>query len=133
MAPVTAPNVAAAWESAHKESMTTSTQAKAAYLLDTIGPRIAAAALGLADARQVKHWAKEGDEPREHLVAERLDALFWIVRAIDAIYSGAVAARFLRSANPQLADDAPLTVLSAATDANDIRRALTATRAFLEG
>jgi hypothetical protein len=113
--------------------MTTSTQAKAAYLLNTIGPRIAAASLGLADARQVKHWTKEGDEPREHLVAERLDALFWIVRAIDAVYSGAVAARFLRSANPQLAEDAPLKVLCAATDGNDIRRALTATRAFLEG
>ena len=133
MAPVTAPNVAAAWETAHKESLTTSTQAKAAYLLDAIGPRIAAASLGLADARQVKRWAKEGDEPREHLVAQRLDALFWIVRAIDAVYSGAVAARFLRSANPQLADDAPLMVLSTATGGDEIRRALTAARAFLEG
>jgi hypothetical protein len=133
MAPVAAPDIAAAWETAHKESMTTSTGAKAGYLLEAIGPRLGAGALGLADARQLKRWANEDDEPRELLVAQRLDALYWIVRAIEAVYSRAVAARFLRSSNPQLADDAPLIVLGTATDGDGIRRALTATRAFLEG
>ncbi len=133
MAPVAVPDVTGAWETAHKESVTTPSQAKARYLLKTVGPRIAAASLGLSDARRLKRWAKDGDEPRELVVAQRLDALFWIVRAIDAVYSVAVAARFLRSSNPQLADDAPLVVLAGAADGDDIRRALTATRAFLEG
>lgn len=121
------------WEDAHKASVTDPVHEKAAYLLRTVGPRIAAAALGLSDARQLKRWAATGDkEPREHDVAARLDALYWIVQAIMGCYSAAVAARFLRSANPQLDDEAPLIVLGAAeTDA--IRQVLVATRAFLEG
>ncbi len=133
MTPAAATDIGVAWEKAHKESVTASTRAKAAYLLEAVGPRIGAAALGLADARQLKRWAKEDEEPREMLVAQRLDALFWIVRAIDAVYSNAVAVRFLRSSNPELADGAPFSVLATAADGDDIRRALTATRAFLEG
>jgi hypothetical protein len=133
MASVATPDVSAAWEMAHKESVTTPTQVKATYLLESVGPRIAAAASGLSDARQLKRWANEGDEPRELMVAQRLDALFWIVRAVETVYSAAVAARFLRSSNPQLGDEAPLVVLASATDGEGIRRVLTATRAFLEG
>lgn len=36
---------------------------------------ITSAALGLADARQVKHWAVESFEPLEQAVALRLDAV----------------------------------------------------------
>jgi hypothetical protein len=122
-----------AWEEAHKASVTEPVREKAAYLLRTVGPRIAVAALGLSDARQLKRWAAEDVEPREHDVAARLDALYWVVRAISSCYSPAVAARFLRSANPQLDDQAPLMVLRSAADPDAIRRVLVATRAFLEG
>jgi len=122
------------WEEAHKASVTEPASEKAAYLLRTVGPRIAAAALDLSDARQLKRWAASDDlEPREHDVAARLDALYWIVRAIVGCYSAAVAARFLRSANPQLDDQAPLLVLRSAAEADALRRVLVATRAFLEG
>ncbi|MEX2557570.1 MAG: XRE family transcriptional regulator [Actinomycetota bacterium] len=121
------------WEEAHKSSVTEPVRAKAGYLLETIGPRIAAAALGLSDARQLKRWAAEDLEPREHDVATRLDALYWIVRAIVGCYSAAVAARFLRSANPQLADEAPLVALASAEDPAGVRRVIVSTRAFLEG
>lgn len=122
------------WGEAHKASVTESVRVKAAYLLETVGPRIAAAALGLADARQMKRWALEEElEPREHDVAARLDALYWVVRAIAGCYSPAVAARFLRSANPQLDDDAPLVALASAEDPEGIRRVIVSTRAFLEG
>lgn len=121
------------WEEAHKASVTQPVDAKALYLLETIGPRIASAAIGLADARQLKRWAKEGSEPRDHGEAARLDALYWVVRAIVGCYSPAVAARFLRSSNPQLDDEAPLIVLASAKDSAEIRRVLTSTRAFLEG
>ncbi len=125
---------AGVWDEAHKASVTDPPGVKASYLLQTVGPRIAVAALSLSDARQVKRWAAEDElEPREHDVAARLDALYWIVRAIAGCYSPAVAARFLRSANPQLDDQAPLIVLRAATDPDEIRRVLVATRAFLEG
>jgi hypothetical protein len=121
------------WEEAHKASVTQPIDAKASYLLETIGPRIASAAIGLADARQLKRWAKDAAEPRDHDEATRLDALYWVVRAIVGCYSPAVAARFLRSSNPQLDDEAPLMVLAAAKNSEEIRRVLIGTRAFLEG
>ncbi len=112
MAPVAPPDVADAWEAAHKKAVKTDPNIKAAFLLEQIGPRIAAASLGMSDARRLKRWAKDGDGPREALVAQRLDALYLIVFAIERVYSAAVAARFLRSSNPQLADEAPLSVLA---------------------
>jgi hypothetical protein len=124
--------ISEAWERAHKDVVTQPTERKADYLLATVGPRIAAAALGLADARQVKRWADGGVEPREHAVALRLDAVYWVVRALVPVYSAAVAARFLRSANPQLGDEAPLVVLARAEDEAEIRPVLAAARAFLE-
>jgi hypothetical protein len=121
------------WEDAYKDSVTQPAATKASYLLETIGPRIAAAALSLADARQIKLWGTEDIEPRERDVAVRLDALYWVVRAVVGCYSPAVAARFLRSSNPQLDDEAPLVVLAGAKDPEAIRRVLTSARAFLEG
>ena len=90
------PDIGAVWADAHQESVKLAVPEKASYLLGTIGPRLAAAALGLSDARQIKRWSTSGDdvEPREHLVAQRLDALYWIVRSVTAVYSAAVAARF---------------------------------------
>src|SRR5262249_37906502 len=123
------------WTDAHRESVKLAVPEKAAYLLDSIGPRLAAAALGLSDARQIKRWATSDDdiEPREQLVAQRLDALYWIVRAVGTVYSSAVAARFIRSANPQLDDAAPLVALADSEEPTEITRVVAATRAFLEG
>lgn len=134
MTPLSAPDFVSAWDEAHKAAVRESAQVKAAILLETVGPRITAAALGLADARQVKRWAADATvEPREHAVGLRLDALFWIVRAVTTVYAPAVAARFLRSANPQLHDEAPLVALRNADDEPAVNRVLAATRAFLEG
>ncbi len=125
--------ISEAWERAHKDVVNDPAAQKASYLLDALGPRITSAALGLADARQVKRWAVENIEPREHAVALRLDVVYWVVRALAPVYSPAVAARFLRSANPQLGDEAPLVVLARAEDAKAIGPVLAAARAFLEG
>lgn len=134
MTAVDAQALVEAWERAYKESVTEATATKAGFLLRSVGPRIATAALGLSDARQLKRWAAEpGTAPREHVVELRLDALYRIARAIASVYSDAVAARFLRSANPQLGDESPLAVLAAATTSQEITRVLAAGRAFLEG
>jgi len=125
--------IAEAWERAHKDVVNDPAAQKADYLLESIGPRIASAALGLADARQLKRWAAEDIEPREHAVALRLDAVYWVVRALAPVYSPGVAARFLRSANPQLGDEAPLVVLARADNERAIAVVLAAARAFLEG
>jgi hypothetical protein len=123
------------WEAAHKASVTTPEPEKAAYLLETIGPRIAAAALGMSDARPVKAWARGSDTggPREAMVTKRLEVLYRITRAISDAYTPGVASRFLRSANPQLDDNAPLLALAEAKSDKDLREVLVATRALLEG
>jgi hypothetical protein len=135
MEQVAVPDVGFVWSQAHQESVKLSVPEKAAFLLSSVGPRLTAASLGLADARQVKRWARgeEDIEPREQIVSARLDALYWIVRVVTSVYSEPVAARFVRSSNPQLHDDAPLSVLADAEDERAITRVVAAARAFLEG
>jgi hypothetical protein len=60
--------------------------------------------------------------------------LFRIVHAIVGVYGQAsVAAGFLRSANPQLDDEAPLIVLADGDPIEVQKPLLAALRAFLEG
>jgi hypothetical protein len=121
------------WEKAYKQALTTAPQEQAEYLLRTIGPRVAAASLGLADARQIKAWAGHQAEPREHAVAGRLSLLYRVAFAIAETEGGNVAALFLRSSNPQLDDEVPLMVLREGDPDRVQGRLLAATRAFLEG
>lgn len=123
-----------AWERAYKESVTAQPWEQVGYLLDHIGPRFTAASLGVADARTLRRWRDDHAVPRDHDEQTRLALLFRIVHAIVDVYGQAsVAAGFLRSANPQLDDEAPLVVL-ADGDPMEVQKALLAAlRAFLEG
>jgi hypothetical protein len=122
-----------AWEAAYKESLTLHAWEQASYLLETIGGRFTTAALGLQDARTVRRWCDEQLGPREHDVSGRLAILYRLVRAISDVYSPSVATAFLRSANPQLDDTAPLMLLREG-DPDDVQRPLlAAARALLEG
>lgn len=123
-----------AWERAYKEALTTPSWEQAGWLLETIGPRFTAAGVGVADARTVRRWRDERAEPRDHAEQGRLHLLYRITYAISLVYStGSVPASFLRSANPQLDDRAPL-VLLAGSDPDEAQQPLlAATRAFLEG
>lgn len=82
----------------------------------------------------MRRWSTGGSEPRDYAEAHRLDVLFRIAYAITLVYGRAsVAASFLRSANPQLDDQAPLVVLATSDPLKVEPRLLAATRAFLEG
>jgi uncharacterized protein (DUF2384 family) len=123
-----------AWERAYKEAATTPAWHHASWLLDTIGPRFTAASIGVRDARTVRRWRDEQIEPRDHDEQARLQLLFRIVYAITLVYGRAsVATGFLRSANPQLDDEAPLMLLASEPIEAVQRRLLAAARAFLEG
>lgn len=123
-----------AWERAYKESATTSAWHQVEWLLNAIGPRFTAAGVGVRDARTVRRWRDERVEPRDHEEQGRLQLLFRITYAITLVYGRAsVATSFLRSANPQLDDEAPLVLLSGQPVDVVQRRLLAATRAFLEG
>jgi hypothetical protein len=122
-----------AWEAAYKEALTLPAWKQAAWLLETIGARFTTAAVGLADARTVRRWRDDQLEPREHDVTARLAILFRLMRAVTDVYSPAVAAAFLRSANPQLDDASPLLTLRDGDPDVVQRPLLAAARAFLEG
>ena len=126
-------DIAEVWEKSYKQALTTGVGEQAAFLLETVGPRISVAALGLADARQLKAWARFDNEPREHATVGRLALLYRIVYAIVETQGPNVAALFLRSSNPQLDDGVPLMVVRE-NDPDQIQgKILAATRAFLEG
>jgi hypothetical protein len=125
--------VADAWEAAYKESVVEPPWEQARQLIGSVGVRYTTAALGLRDARTVRNWVERQAAPREHDVVSRLAVLFRAVRAIESIYSPAVAAAFLRSSNPQLDDDAPLVVLATQPVGKAEQAVLLAARAFLEG
>jgi hypothetical protein len=120
-------------EAAYKKSLTTNVTEQATYLLETIGPRITAAALNLKDARPLRQWMTGDSGPKTAAVAERLRITFRIVYAVAGVYSGSTAAAFLRSANPQLDDHSPLMLLRDGPPEQVEREVLAATRAFLEG
>lgn len=118
-------------ERAHKLAVTWDDQAKARYVLDRVGARIATAAVGLKDARAVRGWA-DGRLIKEAAAQERLQHLFQVVYAVADAFSGPTAAAFLRGSNPHLDDRAPVVVL--AHDPPDVAASavITAVRALLE-
>jgi hypothetical protein len=116
----------------NKQSIQLSTSERVTYLLKTLGPRVTAAALGLSDARPLRRWSEGQAEPREDAVADRLRILYRVVYAITEAYGPAAASAFIRSANPQLDDDAVLFLLRDDEPLKQEKRIVAATRAFLE-
>lgn len=99
-------------ERAHKLSVQWTTPVKADYLVVTLGATLAAATVGLRDARTVVSWAEGG--PIKSVTQEhRLQAVFRVTYALTERYSPSVAAALLRGSNPQLDGRAPLLVLAA--------------------
>lgn len=98
-------------ERACKRAVVTSSQEHARFVIDTVGARLATAAVGLRDARAVRGWAR-GQGIKQAHAQQRLQELYQIVWAVAEVYSPAVAAAFLRGTNPYLGDRAPLVVLA---------------------
>ncbi|MGI8793234.1 MAG: hypothetical protein ACR2H3_08660 [Acidimicrobiales bacterium] len=98
-------------ERACKRAVVTSSQEHARFVIDTVGARIATAAVGLRDARAVRGGAR-GQRIKQVDAQQRLQELYQVVWAVSEAYSPPVAAAFLRGANPHLGDCAPLMVLA---------------------
>lgn len=98
-------------EQAHKLSVRVTSQEQATYVVDAVGSRLAAAALGLRDTRTVNSWA-HGGPIKGPLHEHRLQALFRVTYALKERYGSAVAAAFLRGSNPMLGNKAPMTILA---------------------
>lgn len=112
---------------AYKEALEVPVAKIAGYVLETVGQKISAVALGLSDARAVRDW-QEGKPIREENEF-RLRVLYRVAKTIVSIYDEATARAWLRSSSPYLGDAAPAMVIAAGEDA----RVVEAMRSFLEG
>lgn len=117
-------------ERAHKQSVRIPADEQAAFVIEVLGSRLAAAALGLKDTRTLSSWAR-GGPIRSTEGEHRLQVLFRIVCAIADVFSPAVAAAFLRGSNPALGDQAPLIVLADESPVQAEPRLLAAVEALL--
>lgn len=113
--------------SAYTEALRLSVPKIAGYVLDSVGQKIAAVAVGLRDARPIRAW-QDGGEIREDNEA-RLRLLYRVTRTIATIYDDSTARAFLRSSSPYLDDSSP--VLAIAADREP--EVLEALRTFLDG
>ena len=87
-------------------------QEQVGFLLEHVGPYVVAASLGLSDTRQLTKW-HEGTKPKGGgVMIDRVHLLFQVAYAITFAYAGETAARFLRSSNPLLGDEAPMILIS---------------------
>lgn len=103
------------------------------WLLEHLGQRITAVALGLSDASMLRRY-KQGDigqlkEDRE----ARLRLLYRVARMVSDAFDNETARAFLISSNPQLGDKSPAVVLSDEPPDQSGPEILGAARALIEG
>jgi hypothetical protein len=100
----------------------------AAYLQDSVGQRVVAAIAGLADAKQIGRYAREGG-PQPHGVTERrLREGYKVVRMLVDAYDAKTARAWLFGTNTRLDDQAPIEVLGCAVDTAEFASVLRAAR-----
>ncbi len=101
------------------------------YLIDKIGQRRTAAALGLQDARPLRGWA-DGGAIKGYEVSKKLRVLYRITYAIENAFDADVAAAFLESTSPYLEDRSPIAVLATESIVDAESQLVAAQKAFLE-
>lgn len=120
-----------ALDAAYKGSVHLPTPEKAAFVQHVLGARLAAASLGLKDTRTLQNWAR-GGPIRGRADEHRLQVLYQATAAIEALYSPAVAAAFLRGTNRELGDRAPMLVIADEDPADVQSSVIDAVEALLE-
>jgi hypothetical protein len=110
------------------EAATRSIRDIAAYLQEAVGQRVAAGMAGLADAKQIGRYARQGG-PQPHGATERrLREGYKVVRMLVAAYDDKTARAWLFGTNMRLDDRAPIEVLGAAIDTADFVMVVRAAR-----
>jgi hypothetical protein len=110
------------------EAATHSIRDIAAYLQEVVGQRVAAGMAGLADAKQIGRYARQGG-PQPHGATERrLREGYKVVRMLVAAYDDKTARAWLFGTNTRLDDRAPIEVLGAAIDTADFVMVVRAAR-----
>lgn len=97
----------AAYRASIKEDLPAVTR----WVLENLGQRIAAVALGLRNASMVWQYARGEARPYQDREA-RLRLLYRVGRTLADTFDAETARAFLISANPQLGDRSPLLVIA---------------------
>lgn len=110
------------------EAITRSVPEIAAYLQDAVGQRVAAAMLGLADAKQIGRYSRE-DGPKPHATTERrLREGYKVVRMLADAYDTKTARAWLFGTNSRLDNRAPIELLAEATGTAEFTSVVKAAR-----
>ncbi len=100
----------------------------AIFLQGAVGQRVAAAIVGLADAKQIGRYSRENG-PELHAATERrLREGYKVVRMLTESYDAKTARAWLFGLNSRLGDRAPIEVLGEATDTADFSAVVRAAR-----
>lgn len=110
------------------EAATRSIPEIAAYLQAMVGQRVAAAIAGLADAKQIGRYAREGGPEPHGSTERRLREGYKVVRMLVDAYDSKTARAWLFGLNTRLDDRAPIEVLGDATDTSEFAAVVRAAR-----
>ncbi|MFD3503475.1 XRE family transcriptional regulator [Streptomyces sp. NPDC058676] len=113
---------------AHRHTVRMSIADIARFLQDNLGQRLTARITNLSDHRQVGKWASGENAPRPE-AEERLRAALQVFHLIQDAESLSTARAWLIGMNPQLNDEAPLTVIAEGR----YRDVMVAARAYVDG
>ncbi|WP_240138805.1 XRE family transcriptional regulator [Streptomyces sp. MUM 178J] len=122
------PKSVASAERAHVATVRMSVADIARFLQDNLGQRLTARITNISDPRQVGKWASGESAPRQD-AEERLRAALQVFQLIQDAESLYTARAWLIGMNPQLEDEAPLTVISDGR----FRDVMVAARAYVDG
>ena len=100
----------------------------ASYLQEAVGQRVAAAIAGLADAKQIGRYAREGGPEPHGSTERRLREGYKVVRMLVDAYDAKTARAWLFGTNTRLDDQAPIDVLGEATATADFAAVVRAAR-----
>lgn len=98
------------------EAATRSIPEIAAYLQHAVGQRVAAALAGLADAKQIGRYTRDGGPAPHGVTDRRLREGYKVVKMLVDAYDAKTARAWLFGTNTRLDDRAPIEVLGTATD-----------------
>lgn len=117
---------------AYRESVQHDVAHMSRWLLEHVGQRITAVALGLSDASVVRQYAVGRTRPRDAREA-RLRLLYRIARTVAEAYDEETARAFLVGSNPQLGDRSPAVVIADEEPETSGGEVVGAARALVEG
>lgn len=118
---------------AYKDSVKQDLSELTSWLLEHVGQRISAVALGLSDASMLRRYKQGGVESLRGDRESRLRLLYRVSRMISDAFDDETARAFLISSNPQLGDKSPAVILSDEKVSQAESEVLGAARALIEG